>query len=341
MSLKERMYEAIDGMMLEMLRELSDSKVLSCSVEEGLNILKGVKKEERVEEKDACVEEKKEKKEKKENKNKERKRSGMLLPYCGVVEESWCKGIRVNHGLYTQCENEMLKGCRYCKTCNKSVSKGSTGKPLYGDIVDREREDWRDEKGRKAQCYANVAKKRSLNIEDGKREAQRLGWTIRVEDLKERESKRGRPSKKNGSVGIGSVKGDIVEKLVEEAGEEMGVFVRNPYNGGDMISKEDMKKEDVMKTKIARVVEVLSSEEEIETDNKAETDKNADGKEEEEEEESITLSEEMIMTIEEVKYFKTSAFGLKAVLFAHPGGGVVGALDEATGAIQEIDFEGE
>ena len=25
------------------------------------------------------------------------------LPFCGVIEDTWCRGIRLNHGLHTQC----------------------------------------------------------------------------------------------------------------------------------------------------------------------------------------------------------------------------------------------
>ena len=42
----------------------------------------------------------------------------ILLPFCGVVEEEWCKAVRYNHGLYTQCTNA-CKGEKFCKTCTK------------------------------------------------------------------------------------------------------------------------------------------------------------------------------------------------------------------------------
>ena len=47
----------------------------------------------------------------------------------------------------------------------------------------------------------------------------------------------------------------------------------------------------------------------------------------------------MKVTIGEKDYFKTPAFGLPAVLFSYPTGEPVGALDEATGEIQEIEFD--
>jgi hypothetical protein len=66
-----------------------------------------------------------------------RSKPEMLLPFCGVVEESWCNGIRYNHGLHTQCSNGPLSGGKYCATCAKSAKNSASGKPTYGDISDR------------------------------------------------------------------------------------------------------------------------------------------------------------------------------------------------------------
>jgi len=40
----------------------------------------------------------------------------MSLPFCGVVMDGWCKGIRSNHELFTQC-TMVPKGGSYCATC--------------------------------------------------------------------------------------------------------------------------------------------------------------------------------------------------------------------------------
>ena len=58
-----------------------------------------------------------------------------------------------------------------------------------------------------------------------------------------------------------------------------------------------------------------------------------------EEEEELELTQEMKTTIGGTDYFKTPAFGLPAVLFSYPSGETVGAYDEATGEIQEIEFD--
>ena len=37
----------------------------------------------------------------------DKKRSSeVVLPFCGILEESKCSGLKLNHGLYTQCKND-------------------------------------------------------------------------------------------------------------------------------------------------------------------------------------------------------------------------------------------
>jgi len=64
-----------------------------------------------------------------------------------------------------------------------------------------------------------------------------------------------------------------------------------------------------------------------------------DTSDDEEEEDELELTQDMKTTIGGTDYFKTPAFGLPAVLFSYPTGETVGAYDEATGQIQEIEFD--
>ena len=140
---------------------------------------------------------KKSKKSEKKSESNIRKKPNMVLPFCGVIEESWCKGVRFNHGLHTQCTNGMINGSVYCKTCKKSADNSASGKPTYGDIRDRmegELLEYRDPKGRQTTCYANVAKKLNLNLEQACACAGEYGWTIPENQLTEVEKKRGRPA---------------------------------------------------------------------------------------------------------------------------------------------------
>ena len=127
----------------------------------------------------------------------------MLLPFCGVVEPSWCMGIRYNHGLHTQCTNGPLSGGKYCATCAKSAKNSASGKPTYGDISDRmegELLEFRDPKGKQTQCYANVAAKLGLDLDKAKAEAEKFGWSIPEDQLSVKVVKRGRPAKKGPKV---------------------------------------------------------------------------------------------------------------------------------------------
>ena len=127
----------------------------------------------------------------------------ILLPFCGVIEESWCQGIRYNHGLHSQCSNGPVGGGKYCATCAKSAKNSASGKPTYGDISDRmegELLEFRDPKGKQTQCYANVAAKLGLDLDKAKAEAEKFGWSIPEDQLSVKVVKRGRPAKKGPKV---------------------------------------------------------------------------------------------------------------------------------------------
>mgnify|MGYP003677015140 FL=1 len=58
---------------------------------------------------------------------------------------------------------------------------------------------------------------------------------------------------------------------------------------------------------------------------------------EEEDEDVLELDAGMKVTVKEVDYYKTAAFGFEAVLFTFPDGDVVGSYHEETGDIVEIE----
>ena len=135
--------------------------------------------------------------EKKSSKPKITPKPTVLLPFCGVVMEDWCAGVKFNHGLHTQCTQGRCNGDRYCKTCRKHADNSATGKPPYGDIADRANYgvDYRDPKGKLTMPYANVADKLGINMDAANAAAATLTWTIPAEQLVKRVSKRGRPAK--------------------------------------------------------------------------------------------------------------------------------------------------
>ena len=455
-----------------------------------------------------------------------RQKPSMLLPFCGVIEESWCHAVRFNHGLHTQCANGPMSDGIYCKTCQKSADNSASSKPTYGDIDDRlavSALEYRDPKGKLTTCYANVAEKMGLGLEQAQKVATEFGWTIPPEQLSVVATKRGRPTKKgdeknsakkSSKVAKENNMEDQIATLVAEASAEIfaeSVSETEEDRAASVVSEteEDHAASVVSETKeespgpvivkvakkssvklakkqavselqeqkeaaklakkqaaselqeqkeaaklakkqaalelreqkeaaklakkqaalelreqkeaaklakkqaalelreqkeaaklakkqaAKKVSEVESSddegavktmktigEEKMDADVKYHQDRETallkdlclnsssdeeeeeikskpkeqekeeemavarDGEDEleeeedelEEEEDELELGEEMKVTIDEKDYFKAAAFGLPAVLFTYPGGDAVGALDEATGEIQELDF---
>jgi len=154
----------------------------------------------------------------------------MLIPFCGEIVEGWCKAVRLNHGLHTQCTNG-VDDEEYCSTCSKHAEHSATSKPPYGDIRDRAKfgVDYRDPSGRQTTPYANVAAKMKLDVAKAKVEAAKFGWSIPEEQLVLKERKRGRPkSTKCAAVSdtssegnkVSSPQDDLIAKLVMEAADD-------------------------------------------------------------------------------------------------------------------------
>jgi hypothetical protein len=178
----------------------------------------------------------------KKNQGKEEEGGGtkpsVPLPFCGVIKDDWCLGVRLNHGLHSQCTNGRDGLGDYCKTCQKGAENSASGQPPYGDMRDRAKYglDYRNPKGKQTSCFANVAEKLGIDLAKAKAEAAKLGWEIPADQLMKIEKKRGRPSKAAESSGEGVVKkkrgrkkkkatimSDQIAELVEAASVEIDV----------------------------------------------------------------------------------------------------------------------
>ena len=140
------------------------------------------------------------KKEKKEKKEKVAV-PAFPLPWTGEVHECWCEGLRLNHGLYSQCNMERCDDSPYCKTCKKQAAVNLTGKPNYGSVGDRlacaKALEYRDGKtGKQSVTYGNVLLKLSISKERAIEEASKFGLVIPEEQFQTRVTKRGRPKTK-------------------------------------------------------------------------------------------------------------------------------------------------
>jgi len=120
------------------------------------------------------------------------------LPFCGIIKEDWCCGIRLNHGLYSQCTMPKGNDTDFCKTCVKQVEKNENNKPTYGVIQDRMSVgpmEFRDPKGKAVVCYGNIMAKLKIGKVAAIAEAAKFGLVIEDEQFEERKAVLGRPKK--------------------------------------------------------------------------------------------------------------------------------------------------
>ena len=156
------------------------------------------------------------------------------LPFTGEIKEEWCKAMKQNHGLYSQCTSTAIPEGELCKTCQNQADK--KGKPTCGYIRERlvgNLMEYKDEKGKKVQHYGVVLKKLNIAQADAEAEATKYGMVIPAEQYAIPETTRGRPKKdqegsdeadkkrgrpkKEKKVVSGSAADDIVAKLISEA----------------------------------------------------------------------------------------------------------------------------
>ena len=125
----------------------------------------------------------------------------VLIPWTGKgFGADFCHGLRLNHGLHSQCLMAKCEDGVYCKTCQRQADKNATGKPTYGDIESRTAVgilEFRDPKDNKQTIpYANVMEKLGVTREEVEAEASRFGLEIPEGHFVKRETKRGRPATK-------------------------------------------------------------------------------------------------------------------------------------------------
>ena len=168
------------------------------------------------------------------------KRKKIMLPFCGRIDEERCQGIKINYGLYTQCENNIFQK-NLCKTCHKQSEKNSDGKPNYGTIDERLDKNYKDKNGKEPIKYSKFMEKMNITREMAEKEAEEQGLTIPEEefelkktsrgrpkkststtDTSDEESiaepkKRGRPPKEKKVIENGNVGDDLIQNLIEQA----------------------------------------------------------------------------------------------------------------------------
>ena len=141
------------------------------------------------------------------------------LPFCGIVNEAWCRGVRLNHGLHTQCTQPAGSGPdQLCRTCAGQAAKNGTDQPTYGRIEQRlqhvhsgaEYNTWRDPSGKLVAPYSKIMIKLGITRSDAEAEAQKFGWTIPEQHFVVTERSAGRPKKSTAASDTESENGETV-----------------------------------------------------------------------------------------------------------------------------------
>ena len=135
-------------------------------------------------------------------------KSKFALPFSNTIRADCCTGVKLNRGLYSQCENAptvenmLCKGDNvFCTGCFNQSAKNASSEPDCGVIGKRlaEGSAWRDPKGNAPVSYRKVMKKLKLTEEQVLAEAARLGVAFNEEEhfaiIAAKDTKRGRPKK--------------------------------------------------------------------------------------------------------------------------------------------------
>jgi len=150
------------------------------------------------------------------------------IPFVGTVQEDWCKAVKTNHGLMTQCTMPAVSG-DWCKTCAKQAEANETKEPALGSIMSRVgKDDWVAANGKAPVPYHKVVAK--LNLAESKdqiiEEAAKFGVTLTEEMFtapaveNKAEAKRGRPKKDKPTVSAAEGD-DLISNLVAQAQANM------------------------------------------------------------------------------------------------------------------------
>jgi len=121
-------------------------------------------------------------------KNKDKNKE-IILPFCGVINDTCCKAVVYNHGLYTQCVK--VTSNEVCKACSKLK---------YGRIEERSKSnpgEFVAPGGKKEVPYEKFMNKMGYSFDDVNTALKLLNLSYDLKEKKETPQKkgRGRPKK--------------------------------------------------------------------------------------------------------------------------------------------------
>jgi len=185
----------------------------------------------------------------------------IALPYNGKKKEECCNALRLNNGLYTQCEVKREEEKLYCIPCERQMTKSNLEIPEYGTIDQRQAADifeYVDPQGRKPVAYSKVMKKLKLTREMVEEEASKKGETIddrhyeivdkrrrkKEKEVKEPKSK-GRPKKTKKVIeieGEDDDNEDLFATLVASANAEEETVVETEEEKATKLAEKEKEK---------------------------------------------------------------------------------------------------
>jgi hypothetical protein len=232
--------------------------------------------------------------EKEKNKEKGKK---IMLPFCGRIDDERCQGIKINYGLFTQCENNIFQK-NLCKTCHKQSEKNSDGKPNYGTIDERLDKNYKDKNGKQPIKYSKFMEKMNITREMAEKEAEKQGVTIPEEEFEIKKTSRGRP-KKSTSTTDTSDEESIAEPKKRGRPPKEKKVIENGNVGDDLIKNliEEANKSEPKKVAIPEPKKEATPEPKKEATPESDNDDDSD-----DEEETVVVP----FTFKGVKYLKAA-----------------------------------
>ena len=235
---------------------------------------------------------------------KKEKGKRVILPFCGRIDEEKCRGIKINYGLYTQCEKNIFSN-NLCKCCNKQSEKNSNGKPNYGTIDERLNKNYKDKNGKEPVKYSKIMEKMNITREMAEKEAEEQGLIIPEEEFEIKKTNRGRP-KKSVSTTDTSDEESIAEPKKRGRPPKEKKVIENGNIGDDLIKnliEEAKKNEEKVETKKELEPEIINNNDEDDEPKDEEDDKPKDEEDDESDEEETLV---VPFVFKGVKYLKAA-----------------------------------
>ena len=136
------------------------------------------------------------------------------LPWTGVVDESCCRAILRNDGLFTQCQRPFVNGT-WCKKCAKDIEKNGNGTPTNGDVDARLVVDVMKYKVGKFEVKPYIEYMEKKNISQAQVDEALREYGLTIDPRQYEKKKRGRRSTTAREMTPGLVGSDLEAEMEE------------------------------------------------------------------------------------------------------------------------------